>query len=99
MHAEILPSRHLSDLRSVCYWTVLAGTHQLKRCSLLKPPQTFCFNMFINKNCLLCFRQEVGGSGARRSEAGADREEAGAAEGGVRDQPVVCWEAKQAHLF
>lgn len=47
----------------------------------------------------LCLRQQSGGSGARRSEAGAGGEEDGAAEGGVGHQLGVRREAKQALLF
>lgn len=65
-----------------------------------KLPQTFHLKLLNRKDCLCVFRQEVGGSGAWRSEAGADREQEGAAEGGFRDQPGVCWEAKgKTHLF
>lgn len=48
---------------------------------------------------LLCFRQEVSGGGAKRSKVGANRKGGGAVKGGVRDQPGVCWEAKQTHLL
>lgn len=47
----------------------------------------------------LYLRQEVSGGGARCSEAGADGEEDGAAEGGVRGQPELRWKAQQTHLL
>ena len=50
-------------------------------------------------NVFLCLRQEVGGRGARRSEAGADGQRDGAAEGGVGGQPEPRWQAQQAHLL